>query len=816
MPRWKFALRLRVLLMGLLLNLPATDAASQQKTETLSLSGLRQPVQILIDRHGVPHIYASTASDALVALGYLHARDRLFEMEFLRRRARGELAELLGPDYFEADLLMRLLGIRRSSEAAWRSDRFPARVRTAIEAYCRGVNARLTEVPQHVLAQRFGNPDFRMRPWSPIDVLSFVKYMGWDQSGTDDDLWFGEVVARMGRGRFEELWPIDRPFEIPVVPEHAVKMKTLDLQGAFLPPPLSPDVEQAFADIRRLFAAQPRVFRSEHGFGSNNWVVDGVKSVTGKPLLANDPHLGFQLPSLWYVAHLSAPDWHVTGVTFPGVPFVVIGHNDRIAWGMTNMQADAVDFFIETVHPQDSTRYRFRGEWRDMRIVTERIRVAGEGERVVRIRYTHHGPVINRRGRAVAMQWTGLGPTFEGVALAEFNRARNVRDFKRALTYLDVPALNMIYADIDGNIAIAPHGKLPIRKHGWGRVPHPGDSGDFDWLGFIPRDELPFALNPPQHYLLSANQRPAPAGYPFYLGWMWDPGYRSRRIHQVLAGKQRVTLQDMQALQYDVFSMPASVFVPILLKAFEQQPPGDSLAAACLQVLREWNFEMRPELSAPVIWTVWFDTFREQVWEDDFEALQVPRPPGSWGFTGNNRREPVLEVLEWMTRYVPDSPWFDDRRTPEVETRDDILRRSFLAAMQQLRAMADRLGGAEPRDWRWGRTHRLHVAAITGRPEHGRSGTVIPGGRFTVNPGGGLDGTGGGASWRMIVDFADFNRSVGVYPGGQSGMPGHPHYDDWLPLWAQGKYIPLYFHPLPDAFPKQAIESVLNLKPKNP
>ncbi|MBI3737041.1 penicillin acylase family protein [Candidatus Sumerlaeota bacterium] len=506
-------------------------------------------------------------------------------------------------------------------------------------------------------------------------------------------------------------------------------------------------------------------------------------------MLNNDPHLGFRIPSIWYTAHLVAPGLNVTGVTFPGNPFVILGHNDHIAWGVTNMQADAVDYFIETVNPENPKQYKHKGEWKNFEEREETINIRGAEPRKAVIRSTIHGPVDEVGGKTIALAWTGLKATTDPKSMVGFNFAKGLPDFLDALKYLEVPALNVIYADVEGNIAIAPHGDLPIRARGKGRVPVDGASGEYDWEGMIPFDALPISINPPRGYLASANGRPAPMEYPHYLGWMWDPSYRTRRINDLLAGQEKISFEDMQKFQYDAHDKAAEVFVPVLLKAFADMSKDNSVTRAAIQVLQSWDFNCTPGMSAPTIFAAWFNNYRSAVWEDEWKSRNITQPGGGWGFTGDNKREPEIEVLEYMTRENPDSIWFDDRLTPERERRDDIIRKSFTTAVDALVKMH----GTDINGWNWGKFNVLHVGSLVPNPQLERGGMPVPGGIFTLNPGSDGGWVGGGASWRQVIDMNDLGRSVGVYPGGQSEDAKNPHYDDQIPLWAKGEYAPLWF-----------------------
>jgi penicillin amidase len=718
--------------------------------------------------------------------------------------------------------------------------------------------------------------------------------MGWDQSGTDTDVWMGMLVEKLGLETVNELFPLDRPYEIPTIPgwgavngplgrgdalsrcdgveespayvilsppcssagEGSPELPlgfsspgrtaeilrfALDrpLQGfaqndkrgtVDVPPKFPPGFDQAALDLHRRFVSGR--LGSLFALGSNNWAIDGTKSATGKPILASDPHLGFSLPSIWYTAHLVAPGLNITGVTFAGFPYTVIGHNDRIAWGLTDMQADAVDYFIEKTDPQHHPhQYFYKGAWRPLTRLREDVPVRGEKPVPLEIESTIHGPLVTTHGAKLALAWTGLGPTFEVVAFQRLNTARGLTDYRAALKDLTVPALNVIYADVDGNVAIAPHGALPIRKRGLGRWPVDGSSGDYDWVGNIPDDQLPFALNPTQHFLASANGRPAPVGYPYYLGWMWDPSYRTRRIHELLATHDHITVEDMEAFQMDAHDSAAEAFVPVLLAAYDHHPFGDDQVRRAVDELRHWDFEATPESVAERIWAVWFERFRQEVWQHHFDAAGVERWEGGWGFAGTNERQPELEVLEFLTRANPESRWFDNARrlaqTPGPrpkgsgleggvglrgfsQARDDIMARSFVEAIEQI--IKDR--GDDMSRWLWGASNVLWLHSMTQNPAFDRGGIPVRGDEFTLGPGANGGEVTGGASWRMVVDLSDLGHSFGMYPGGQSENPASPHYDDQMKPWAEGRYLPLYFYPSPQAFQAGQIESVLVLEPK--
>lgn len=763
--------------MAILLALCTTAVA-----ETVTLPNLSAPVDVHIDAQGIPHVYANTWEDAARVLGYLHATDRLAQMEFMRHLAGGTLAEVVGAQAYDNDLRMRQLQIRRSSESWWNSDRVPEDYRNGLLAYTEGVNYRIEERRQQGdLPPLFAFLGHDIEPWNPVDSIVFAKYMAWDQSGTEDDLWFGMMVEKLGIEAVEQLWPLDRPYEIPTV-SHPVQRETL-------PPPRMQPVAGAAESYRTAFASFQNDIRLARGsaFGSNNWAVDGTKTRSGKPMLCNDPHLGFSLPSIWYAQHVNVDGKNVAGVAFPCSPLVVIGHNDRIAWGITNMQADSVDFFVETLHETDPTLYLHRGEWKKIQRIEEEIRVKGEEPRRVTLEYTVHGPIIHRGEKTISLCWNGLGETRDGLALWKLNRAQNLSDALAAFDLIQSPPLNMIYADVDGNIAIHPCGALPKRLPGQGRIPMDGASGKYDWEEFIPRNELPLAVNPPQHFVASANGRPTATGFPHYLGWMWDPSYRTRRIHAMLTEAKDLTIETMKAIQYDAYDLAAAQFLPVFLAALKDDDITDDFAKSLRDAVAQWNFVAAGGTPAPSVWLTWLAHYRNGVWADEWKVRGIEQPGGSWGFCGENEREPMMEVLEYLTREMPESSWFDDQTTPTRETRDDIIRQAFRATVEDLRTRSQN----DLARLHWDKVNILHIGSLFEIPTLAREGQPTVGDSFTVNPGGGGGPFGAGASWRMIVDLADPSRSVGVYPGGQSEDPRSPHYEDLMPLWARGDYVAL-------------------------
>lgn len=774
--------------------------------EPVALDGLSAPVDVDYDDHGVPHIFASKWLDAIRVLGYVHATDRLWQMDMSRRVASGTLAEILGKDQLDDDILVRRLGIRRTCQQFLASDRCPDEMRVELDAYCAGVNARIAVVGHDGLPVQFQLMGYEPAPWEPVDCIIFGKYMGWDQAGTDDDLWFGMLVEKLGADTVNELWPLDRPYEIPAVKTQINRSEV----GQFDVAKLDPVPNAAAAYEAAMNALEGVVPHHTGAFGSNNWAVSGSKTRSGKPILCSDPHLGFSLPSIWYTCHLSAEGRNVAGVTFAGCPSVIIGHNDHLGWGITNMQSDQVDYFVETIDENDPLKYLHRGEWKTMERVTETISVKGEDPYTLNIDSTVHGPVISREVRTITMDWTGLGVTTDGLAIWQFGRATNLDEWLDALDYLVTPCLNMAYADAEGNIAMHPSGALPLRTHGQGRIPMDGASGENDWAGMIPRSKMPLALNPDEGFVVSANGRPSPVGYPFYLGYQWDPSCRVRRINDMLRAASDLTIQTMAPIQNDTHDKFAETFLPVFIPVMERSTLDDPFAYKVLAAVSQWDYVADGDSIGTIIWMRWMSAYRKAVWDDEWTSRGIKMPGGSWGFSGDNKREPMLEVLEYITREMPGSIWFDDRITPEREERDEIIERAFVQALAGLREDL----GDDLTQWAWKNFNILKIRSMTGIPELARTGGPVPGDTFTVNPGSEGGNVGGGASWRMIVDFGDTTTSVGVYPGGQQEDFNSPLYDDQMAVWAAGEYLPLHCVSSEDALPDSAKVRTQRYQPK--
>jgi len=750
-----------------------------QTRGTLRLRGLQAPVEVLRDEWGVPHIYAQNQDDLIFAQGYVHAQDRLWQMELNRRLAHGKLAEIFGAVALDTDRLLRTIGLTRSAENDLRH--LSDEARHALETYARGVNAFIAQ-NKNRLPLEFTILGYTPEPWQPLDTLVFAKYMGWGLSANFDmELLRAAFIGKLGADKAAELendYPAMNPTVVP---------------------------SKMFRDIADSMLAQ---FRAAKEFlptvgisgGSNNWVVDGTKTHTGKPLLANDPHLPVTVPGIWYENHLVAPDYEVTGVVFPGAPGVVIGHNRDIAWGFTNAFPDVQDLYIEKPNPANPYEFEFQGKWEPATIVREEIRIKGRKEpHIEQVVITRHGPIINQvfalAGKAppLALRWVGYEPSGTVQAILGMNRARNWDEFTNAIRDWTLPSQNMVYADRDGNIGYYQPGKIPIRAKGFGLLPVPGWTGEYEWIGWIPHEELPHAFNPAQHYVVSANNMVVGDDYPYFLAHDYANGYRAARITALLGEKEKLTPDDFARIQRDVYCAPAKAFVAHLLAL----KPRDELERRALDLLKTWDYHLTPDSVAGGLYkTIEYFALR-RIFADKLGDELVKH------FIGVGLHPLVAPVslyydrsLLTLARILQDeqSDWYTDAVTGTARTREEILELALGDALAALRKEY----GDDPARWTWGNLHRVHFNHALGvvkpldkifnraaRPLGGDPSTPLQGAYVPEFP---IKSAHLIPSWRQIIDLADWDHSRAVHLPGQSGHPASKHYDDMIEPWLKGEY----------------------------
>jgi penicillin amidase len=740
---------------------------------TKTLAGLSAPVEIYRDGWGIPHIYAQTTQDVFFAQGFVHAQDRLWQMEMNRRTAQGRLSELFGELALDTDRTTRTFGFHRLAASDWGN--FKPELKEIFSAYAAGVNAFIDD-PASKLPVEFLLLNHKPEPWQPEDSTSFSRVMIWQLSHA----WFGEIirakiVEAVGAEHAAELeiqFPEDNPLTLPV----GIEFNTLDAGG----------------DLR--LANSPFLDR---GKGSNAWVLSRDKSATGGAVLSNDMHLAISLPSLWYEAHLNVGDeFHVTGVSLPGLPMILVGHNASIAWGMTLAFTDAEDLFIEKFDIQNPHRYHFCGEWLDAEISREVIQVKGQAEpHIEEVVITHHGPIISdvvgHPEQRIAVNSMALrpSPAFEGWWL--LNKAKGWDEFVEAMRRIEAPQLNVAYADVRDNIGYWVTGKVPRRAKGDGTVPVPGWSGEYEWIGEVPFEEMPHALNPLQGYLVTCNHKIIPDDYPHFLGHVWMNGYRARRIVSVIESKAKVSLADQRDLHMDFTCLPGLEFVD-RLQGYTHPDPDVQLA---LEKLRLWDGKLTPDSIGGIVYEVARYTLVRNLLNTGLGAELATRVMGqgfhpllfhSHEFYGHD----TVAMLRMLDN--PDSWWI--RR---AGGREALITQSLKQTIQWLRAEL----GPQLSDWRWGKIHKISfdhplglqkpLDQVFNRGPYPIGGDTDTPCQTAMQPGDPYDNTAWSPSFRQVIDMRDFSNSVAIHPPGQSGQLASPHYDDLAQLWLDGEYHPM-------------------------
>ncbi|MFZ2362234.1 MAG: penicillin acylase family protein [Anaerolineae bacterium] len=751
----------------------ATDGA-------LELAGLQSEVTVQRDENGIPHIYADNAHDLFFAQGYVQAQDRLFQMDFQRRVGLGRLSEVLGEATLETDQFLRTLGTGRA--AAEDLNVLDGETLAHLQAYADGVNAFIATNPDK-LPIEFRVLGYAPEPWQPLHSLVWGKMMAWSLGGNwENELMNAQIIEALGADKAAELltgYPADGPFIIP--PE----VKSFAGLGQF-------DMDQVWAVKRLLKSADP-------GVGSNNWVVAGSRTTTGLPLLANDPHLGMQIPSVWYANGLHGGGFDVVGVVFPGVPGVVIGHNNRIAWGVTNVGPDVQDLFIEKINPDNPNQYEFQGQWQDMQVIEEAIAVKGRTEPVIQtVRITRHGPIMNdvsgamgEDSQPLAMQWTALQATPLSQAILRIDQAQNWEQFRRALQDFATPAQNFVYADVDGNIGYQMPGWVPIRAQSDGTVPVPGWTGEYEWTGTIPYEELPFVYNPAVGYVATANNQVVPDSYPYLITTDWAAPYRAQRIVELIESKPQLSPEDFAAIQGDIHPVPTDIFVPLLSKI--DASGGSQAVQKSLAALLAWDRRMTADAAEPLIYEMYQQMLIRETVGDEISAAGGEELAADFLSGFRNISTQTVQRLAGQ----PDSPWWDDVRTAAVESQTEIVARALSLAVAELQIRS----GDDPARWRWGDAHWTnfdHLVFASVSPLDAIFNRRIPaqGSGFTVNAAG-ADyedfSMNSGASFRQIIDLSNLAGSRFIYTTGQSGDVFSPHYDDMVEPWQNVQTIPLRF-----------------------
>jgi len=789
---------------------PCTDAISC----VLTVEGLEKPVEIIVDQWGIPHIYAETEADLFFAQGFYAARDRLFQFEIWRRQSTGTVAEILGERELERDIGTRLFQFR--GDIVQEMNHYHPHGELIITSFVRGVNAYIDQAMQSPdeLPLPFQLLGIEPQHWTPEVVIS--RHQGL-LGNIGSELRTARAVAILGEEKVKELaWFHPQDPDLSIDPRIDTDILFEDLLAPynayrrpvrFQPEDLVAEVRTTdLEEYRNLAAADEaayeRTMRNDiNNIGSNNWIIDGSLTESGYPIMANDPHRTQAVPSLRYMAHLVGPGWNVIGGGEPEIPGISIGHNEYGAWGLTVFRTDAEDLYVYKTNPDNPNQYWYQGRWEDMLIIPDTIPVKGQDPVMVEHRYTIHGPVTWQSGddtqaTAVRCGWMEFGGS-PYLASLRMDQAKTFEEFREACNYSNIPGENMIWADREGNIGWQAVGIAPVRRNFSGMVPVYGD-GTYEWDGYLPIKAKPNAYNPERGYLATSNENVTPRTYEYWdaISFSWSDPYRGNRVREVLSSGRRHSLADMAALQTDYLSIPARQLTPLLLKI----ESDDAMVQEAMDYLRNWDYRLTPNSVAAGIYNAWEQEIRQNM--EDILVPEEARP-----YISLQMKRIIDKIL------LPDGHFGEDA----IAGRNMFLLHSLQAALDNLQG---KLGTEDMSKWQYGQEEYKHV-----RLKHPLSNAVQPdlreklevgtlprgGNSYTVNNTSGNDNQSHGASFKIIVDTGDWDRTLSTNSPGQSGDPDHPHYRNLFELWAQDQYFPLFYS-------KDKIESVesytLTLKTK--
>ncbi|MFP4060478.1 MAG: penicillin acylase family protein [Bacteroidales bacterium] len=745
--------------------------------ENISLANLKEEVIVYRDSFAIPHVYAKNEHDLYLATGYILAQDRLWQMDLLRRVTLGRLSEIFGSDFKDTDLLLRALRYSKKSEMLM--DSVSAEIKSTLYAFAEGVNQYITS-RENDLPLEFKLLGYQPEPWEPIHSLNLIGYMAWDLKAGWNEIVLEEIKQKIDSSLYKELLPDLTSRKSFVFPEY-----TRDTSYTAL-----------FKNVHSKFKVLEDM--GLHVFtGSNNWAVSGRKSITGKPLLANDMHLSLNTPGIWYQIHQHVEGRiNVTGLLLPGQPLVIVGHNDSIAWGMTNTYVDNLDFYEEKIHPDDSTKYLYNDKWLDITFQPEII-LTKEGETIKdTLKFTHRGAIVSRfkntGDKAISMHWTGDEYSNEMRTIYLLNRAKNWKEFKNALTSFKSISQNIAYADAEGNIGLFCAAGIPIRNRDEQSFILPGWTDKYDWQGMVPFDKLPYSFNPPNGYVSSANNKTVPEDYPYYIGQWYSMPYRIDRIREMLEAKEKLSISDFREMQNDKRSLLAEKIVPRLLEVLKKVDNIDDMEQKVSRMMEKWKSEMKQDTPEPLIFEMFYLKLKENIFSDELGKDLYTK----FLCTNSIARNAMHNV--WNN---PKSEWYDDVNTSGKENMDDIIYSAFMSAIHAIDSIT---GEGEPEKWQWGKLHTLTLQHPLGSVKildkifdlnrgpyrvGGSTNTVCPFSFNYTNP----FIVNHGASHRSIYSTGNWNESITVIPTGNSGIVSSKHYCDQTSLYLKGMYHTDYY-----------------------
>lgn len=735
------------------------------------LNGTKDKVDILFDDRLVPHVFAKNDYDVYFAQGYITARNRLWQMDFQTRFAAGRLSEVVGEKAIELDKYQRRMGMVYGAENSLKGILKDPKSKEMVTAYAAGINAYIASLSKGKYPIEYKLLDFAPEKWTPLKCALLLKQMSAVLAMGSDEFYMSNILKKYGPEVTSDLFP-DYPFkEDPIIP-NGTKWD-FSPSKVPLPPVINTD----------LGSNTIRTKQKEEGIGSNNWALSGSKTASGYPILANDPHLDLTLPSIWYEIQLNAPGLNAYGVSLPGAPGIIVGFNQDVAWGVTNVAADILDFYKIKFRDSTHQEYWHNNQWKKTVKRVEKIEVKGQKAMLDTVYYTHHGPVVylqkpekfsrsNNVPTGNALRWIAHEESNEMLTFYYLNRGKNYADYRKALTYFTAPAQNFVFASADNDIAITANGKFPLKWKEQGKFILDGTEAANDWQGWIPAAQNPTVKNPSRGFVSSANQSSTDTSYPYYINWEFSPYERAKRINDRLSAMNKATVDSIRMLQTDNYSIFAENILPAILPLVERDELNATQKESLILAYR-WNKRYDAKEIAASVFELWTKRLNYNIWDDDFTIASLPM------------RYPSRDRTVELILNDPTSKWFDNVNTPQKENLKDLVNEAFKYACDSL----ERKYGAIGEKWAWGNLKHTNVPHLARIPGFGSKVLYIGGNKTTINA---LNES-NGPSWRMVVELGKAPKGHGVYPGGQSGNPGSRFYDNMIDTWASGELYDLFF-----------------------
>ena len=735
-----------------------------------ALAGTREAIEIVYDDRMIPHIFAKNDHDVYFAQGYVTAMNRLFQMDFQTRYAAGRISEVVGIKAIELDKYQRRMGMVYGAENSLKGMMADAKSRDMVNAYTEGINAYIHSLSNAQLPLEYKLLDFKPEDWTPLKCALLLKQMSATLAMGSTEFYMTNILKKYGPEVTADLFPDYPHKEDPIIPAGtAWNFKPLQ-------------IPKAPASFTEATTGKVKPNTLEDGIGSNNWALAGAKTASGYPILANDPHLNLTLPSIWYQIQLNAPGLNAYGVSLPGAPGIIIGFNEHTAWGVTNVDADILDYYQIKFKDSSHQQYWYNNQWKNTTKRMEVIKIRGSRNETDTVFYTHHGPVVYFQKPAKlkladnvptgnALRWIAHERSNEMMAFYYLDRAKNYTDYRKALTFYTAPAQNFIFASSDNDISITVNGKFPLKYKDQGKFILDGTDPKDNWQGWIPAAENPTVKNPERNFVSSANQSSTDQTYPYYINWKFNNYERGKRINDRLKAMTKATADSIRIMQSDSYSILAQDVLPAMLAGVAAGKLNATQQEA-FDIISKWDKFYSANAIGASIFELWTTRLFSDIWADEFTDASSPMQ-----FPSKDRT--VQLILK-----EPGSKWFDNVNTPAKETLNDLLNESLKYTCDSLEKRFGPIG----RSWEWANLKQTHVPHLLNLTGFGSKTLMTGGAKGTIN----AQNESNGPSWRMVVELGKKPAGHGVYPGGQSGNPGSPFYDNMIDTWAGGKLYDLY------------------------